>query len=366
MIVPCRQGFLSCPQILPADPTDMAYFAFLFVCLMWGSTFILLERVSHALGPADVGACRLLMAAAALGIVWWFKRDVYRLERRDWSPILLSALVANVPPYVSQPYVLAQGFGHSFFGMAVAAVPLLTILMSIPMLGVWPTWRQLSGVVGGLFCLWFVVEDGMHRGMSLSLLALAALVPITAAFNNTFIKRKLSHAQALPMTAAILGSAGLMLLPLVFCRPAIDALHLAGPAHPVFTPATWVYLVVLGVATTGLSTVAFFYMVLKQGPLFAGMTTYVVPMMAMAWGMFDHEKISGQQLAAMAGVMVMVGIVQYSTTQPDELIELLPEAATDVVPAPLGLCNDISQSAPATLIVTAADSASFSSTVTSA
>src|SRR3990170_4480631 len=127
MIVPCRQGFLSCPQILPVDPTDMAYFAFLFVCLMWGSTFILLERVSHALGPADVGACRLLMAAAALGIVWWFKRDVYRLERRDWSPILLSALVANVPPYVSQPYVLAQGFGHSFFGVAVAAVPLLTI-----------------------------------------------------------------------------------------------------------------------------------------------------------------------------------------------------------------------------------------------
>jgi drug/metabolite transporter (DMT)-like permease len=344
----------------------MAYLAFAFVCLMWGSTFILLERVSHALGPVEIGTLRLLLGAAALGAIWWVKRDVYRLERRDWGPILLSALVANVPPYVSQPYVLAQGFGHSFFGVAVAAIPLLTILMSIPMLGVWPTWRQLVGVLGGLFCLWFVVEDGIHRGMSLGLLALAALVPITAAFNNTFIKRKLSHAQALPMTAAILGSAGVMLLPLVFCRPAIEALHLAGPAHPAFSPATWIYLFLLCVVATGLSTVAFFYMVLKRGPLFAGMTTYVVPLMAMAWGLFDHERISTQQLVAMAGVLVMVGVVQSSTTRPEELIELLPEAATDVAPAPLAICDHEAVASPATLVVAAPNAASYSSTVTSA
>ena len=75
--------------------------------------------------------------------------------------------MANVPPYVTQPYVLAQGYGHSFFGVVVAAIPLLTILMSIPMLGVWPTRRQSLGVLGGLVCLWFVVDDGFDRGMSL-------------------------------------------------------------------------------------------------------------------------------------------------------------------------------------------------------
>ena len=106
----------------------MAYLAFVFVCLVWGSTFILMERVSHALGPVEIGISRLLTAAAALGVIWWFKRDVYRLDRRYLAPILISALVANVPPYVTQPYVLAQGFGHSFFGVAVAAIPLLTIL----------------------------------------------------------------------------------------------------------------------------------------------------------------------------------------------------------------------------------------------
>ena len=223
----------------------MAYLAFVFVCFAWGTTFILMERRVARVGAGRDRRLRdCSLAAAALAVIWWFKRDVYRLDRRYIGPILFSALVANVPPYVTQPYVLAQGFGHSFFGVAVAAIPLLTILMSIPMLGLWPTWRQLVGVVGGLVCLWFVVEDGFHRGMSLAAcLALAAVVPITAAFNNTFVKLKLSGAQALPVTAVMLGSAGLMLLPLEFCRPAIDGPR-PWPARriPVFTPMTWVYL----------------------------------------------------------------------------------------------------------------------------
>lgn len=346
----------------------MAYLAFAFVCCMWGSTFILMERVSHALGPVEIGVTRLLTAAAALGLIWWFKRDVYRLDRRFIGPILFSALVANVPPYVTQPYVLAQGFGHSFFGVAVAAIPLLTILMSIPMLGVWPTWRQMLGVIGGLACLWFVVDDCFDRGMTWGILALAAVVPITAAFNNTFVKLKLSGAQSLPVTAVMLGSAGLMLLPLELYRPAITALDLAGPAQPVFTPMFWLYFFMLGVVATGFSTVAFFYMVFKQGPLFAGMTTYVVPMMAMAWGLFDHEPISNRQLVAMAGVFAMVGLVQSGTTRTEDLIELLPEATTDnVVPPPLGLGNDLSRAAHANFVAAAtSESAICSSSATSA
>jgi hypothetical protein len=46
----------------------------------------------------------------------------------------------------------------------------------------------------------------------------------------------------------------------------------------------------------------------------------------MAWGLFDHEQISTQQLVAMAGVFVMVGLVQSGSRSDEELVELLPEA----------------------------------------
>ena len=66
----------------------------------------------------------------------------------------------------------------------------------------------------------------------------------------------------------------------------------------------------LGVVGSGVSTMAYIWLVLKRGPLFAGMTTYVVPVIALLWGTLDHEAISGQQAMAIAGVLGMVALVQ--------------------------------------------------------
>ena len=49
---------------------------------------------------------------------------------------------------------------------------------------------------------------------------------------------------------------------------------------------------------------------MTRGPLFAGMTTYVVPVIALLWGTLDREAISGQQAMAIAGVLGMVALVQ--------------------------------------------------------
>ena len=131
-----------------------------------------------------------------------------------------------------------------------------------------------------------------------------------------------------------------MLLPLEFCRPAIDALDLAGPANPVFTPMTLVYLLVLGVVATGLSTVAFFYMVLQaRSAVCRHDDLRRADAGAWRWGLFDHEAISTQQLAAMAGVLVMVGLVQSGTRDRRRARRAAARKRrpTMVVPPPLGL-----------------------------
>ena len=120
----------------------------------------------------------------------------------------------TAPPQVIQAYVLEQGFGHSFFGTMVAAIPLLTILVSVPMLGMLPTGRELFGVLGGLACMFLLVEDGVHRGMSSGLLALTLIIPLSSALSNTFIKWKLPHVPAAPLTTMLLVVAGLALVPL--------------------------------------------------------------------------------------------------------------------------------------------------------
>src|SRR4029079_16826803 len=70
------------------------------------------------------------------------------------------------------------------------------------------------------------------------------------------------------------------------------------------------YLLLLGIVGSGVSTMAYIWLRVQRGALFAGMTTYVVPVIALLWGTLDHEVISGQQAMAIAGVLGMVALVQ--------------------------------------------------------
>lgn len=299
----------------------MAHLAFIFCCAVWGTSFILLERVTHVMGPVEIAIWRLFSGAAVVGFFWWQARGNYRLSWRDLLFVMFSALVFTAPPQVIQAYVLAQGFGHSFFGTMVAAIPLLTILVSIPMLGVLPTGRELFGVLGGLVCILLLVEDGMHRGMSSGLLALTLIIPLSSAFSNTFIKRYLSHVPAAPLTTMLLIAAGLALMPMQFSPRLLDAWRISAPSDVTVTPDAILYLLLLGVIASGISTMVFVWMVLKKGPLFAGMTTYVVPVLALLWGTFDHESISSMQAVSIAGVLVMVALVQTGPKSAGELLE---------------------------------------------
>jgi len=304
----------------------MPYLSFLFICFVWGSSFILVDRAAHALGPVTIGMDRLLGGSLVLGLYWAYSRRPVQIRARDWRHILVVAAMANAWPFVVLPYVMTQADEHAYFGMMVALVPLVTLLAAIPMLGIWPSPRQLVGVLGGLVCMAGVVLDGSKRGISLGVLALGLTVPFTYALGNTYIKWKLDHLHSLPLTVLFLGAGGLMLFPL-WCWPAAQAAAgIGGPAQPYDWPLALVSISLLAIVGTGLAILLFIHLVKHQGPLFAGMVTYVIPVMALAWGQYDGERLTPLQLAAMAGVLTMVALVQWGAANngqelPDPLLD---------------------------------------------
>jgi drug/metabolite transporter (DMT)-like permease len=102
----------------------------------------------------------------------------------------------------------------------------------------------------------------------------------------------------------------LALLPLQASPRLMASLSVGAPTGASVTPGAITYLLLLGVVGSGVSTMAYIWLVLKRGPLFAGMTTYVVPVIALLWGTLDHEAISSMQAMAIAGVLGMVALVQ--------------------------------------------------------
>ncbi|MEM8864214.1 MAG: EamA family transporter [Planctomycetota bacterium] len=312
----------------------MPYLSFAAICLLFGSNFILMSRATQAFGPMAIGAGRVFGAIVVLLVMWRWLTPAARVPREKWLSCLFVGLLANGYPYVVQPYLIGTakamggGAGHSFFGMMVAFTPLLTILVSIPMLGIRPTARQLVGVLGGLAFITLLMYDGSVRGVTPMMLAMTVSIPLCYATANTYLRAYLNDVPALALSVTMLVSPVVLLTPLALFDGVLEPFHLAGPAEPTNWPTAIAAVVMLGFLGTGLTMWLFVRLVQSQGPLFAGMVTYVVPLVALAWGSFDAEQITTRQLVAIAGVLSMVALVQFGAAKTKPANTALPDSAS--------------------------------------
>jgi drug/metabolite transporter (DMT)-like permease len=324
----------------------VAHLSFVTLCLIWGTSFIMIERARHAFGPVDVAFGRLLGGTVVTALVWFLAGRSFRFAPRDWWRIAFAAFVGSVAPYLILAYCIAPGrFGHSYFGMLMALVPIATIVVSVPMLGVWPTTRQLVGVLGGLLCVFLMAQVGSDRGMSAGFVALALAVPICYAVGNTFIKWQLSHLPSSALTALLLGSAAVVLLPFEFTPSLLAKLKMSRPVAPRDVAMSLAALAFLGAICTGMAIWIFNRLIVERGPLFASMVTYVFPIVALGVGYLDGETITSRQLAAMAGVLAMVAVVQLGGAKDGRF-----DDSTVVLPGEAGSCMvETAEICPATV-----------------
>lgn len=294
----------------------MPYVWFAVVCSIWGSSFALMKRASLCLSPVSIGAWRDFGGAAVLLLIFLLARRRSSFRRVDLVPLLGVAVLGFAWPHSIQPE-LVDRIGGAFVGMTVGMTPLLTILVSIPILGVFPTPRQLFGVVGALVCMAILMHDGLRHSVALRDLLVAFSVPTTYSIANSWIRRSLRHLPPLELTLLSLLLASSVLLPLaaVIGKP------------PAIKPENWpvalAAIATLGIAGTGIATLLFNKLVQDQGPLFASMTINMVPVGAALWGWIEGEHITPVQMAALVGILVMVTIVQFgsATKAPDVLPE---------------------------------------------
>jgi drug/metabolite transporter (DMT)-like permease len=286
----------------------MPYVWFLVVCSIWGSSFILMKRAMLCLPPMGIGAGRSLGGAVVLGIMFLLLRRKPEIRRHDFWPLLGVVALGFAWPHSIQPALVTR-IGSAFVGMTVGMTPLLTILVSVPMLGVWPTPRQVVGVFGALVCMAVLMQDGLTHHVAVSDLLLAISVPTTYSIANSLIRRSLRHLPPLELTLMCLLLNSSVLVPLSI---------LAGGPRTVDArnwPIALAAVAILGIVGTGIATLLFNKLVHDQGPLFASMTTNLVPVGAVLWGWAEGELISSTQVAALIGILLMVTIVQIGPAQ---------------------------------------------------
>ncbi|MEP6846542.1 MAG: DMT family transporter [Panacibacter sp.] len=273
---------------------------FIILVLIWGSSFILMKLGMHALNAYQVASIRILSASVVLFPFAW--KAFKNVEKQKRTYVIISGLLGSFfPAYL---YCIAETkIDSSLAAILNSLTPLFTIIIGVTFFRLTAGLQKIMGVaigLAGLILLPFSThQDISFNDLSYSLLVL--LATICYACNVNMVSRYLHQTASLHVAAL---SFSFLLVPslVILAYTGYFQLALAEENYLYSTLAS----VVLGIMGTALATVLFYMLVKKEGPLFASLVTYGIPVVAVVWGLLYGETITLAEIGCL--VIILSGV----------------------------------------------------------
>ena len=268
--------------------------------LVWGSSFILMKKALIGLTPIQLGALRIIITAIFLLLIG--SKSLKKIQKHQWKYIAYTAVLGTFFP------AFMFAFAVSYLDSSIVAIlnsltPFNTLIFGALVFGFVFNKKQLFGILIGLIGTVILILNGanLNPDQNYWFALLIFFASIGYAFNVNMIKKHLNEVSALSITA---GNFVLMII------PALIILISTGFFTEFKLTKTNVsslgYITVLAVLGTGVAKVLFNKMVQVTSPIFASSVTYLIPLVAVFWGVIDGENLSVIQ--AVAGVIILLGV----------------------------------------------------------
>lgn len=273
----------------------------LVLSLIWGTSFILIKKSLLGLTAYQLGALRIIITGLFLFSAGF--RRVKTIKKKDWKWIVVSGFLGTFFP--SFFFAIAETeIDSAVASILNSLVPLNTILMGLAIFKITSTKRQMFGVILGFVGTAILILKGAELNPNQNYLYAGFVIASTLMYaaNVNIIKRYLQDVK--PLTIAV-GN----FVPIVI--PAFLVLMLAGFfaeetfGNPNFG-VSMLYVVILSLFGTAMAKVLFNTLVQISTPVFASSVTYVMPIVALGWGLLDGEGFS--VLQGVATIIILLGV----------------------------------------------------------
>ncbi len=265
-------------------PTLKAWGLLILLALIWGSSFILIKKGLLGLSSSEVGALRIFTAFVVMAPV-----ALLSLRRVRWDQVKYLIVVgltgSLVPAFL---FAIAQTrTPSSITGVINALTPIFTLLVGVLIYRQKTTLNAITGVLVGFVGAAVLVLSDSGSLTSFNYYALLiVMATILYAINVNVIKHHMQGLRSLTITSVSL----LMVGPfcgayLYFGTSFFD--NLAIPE--VRTAALYIFL--LGLFGTAIALIIFNKLVQLTDAVFTSSVTYIIPIVAIVWGLFDGEKL---------------------------------------------------------------------------
>lgn len=277
---------------------------FTALCIIWGSSFILIKEGIAHLSPYQVATIRILSAGIVLLPVALRQRK--NIPRNKLGYVFLSGLIGSFfPAYL---FCLAETkVDSSLAGFLNSLTPIFTIFTGLLFFGQVFQLHKLVGVLiamAGMLVLLFA--KGSINLQYLSFASFALVATVLYGLNINLVGRHLQETSSLAVVAV---SFALLLIPCLIILWATGYFSLPLMQKQVLISSSASAL--LGIMGTAMATILFYILIKRSGGLFASMVTYGIPFVALSWGLLAGETINAWQVLGL--VIILCGV--YVTTR---------------------------------------------------
>lgn len=256
------------------------------LALTWGSSFILMKRGMDVYSSDEVAALRIFIAFLFLSPLCF--RHVKKPLLKHWKGFLGMGMLGNfIPAFL---FTKAEtGISSSLTGMLNSLTPLFTLLLGVMLFRTKTRLVNAIGIMIGFAGAIGLLTVGKSEDMDNNLLfgLYVVLATICYALSVNIIKKDLGEVNSVTATVWAL----------MFIGP-LAGIYLFGftdfinkfSVHPQAMSSLG-YVCILAVFGTALSVIIFNVLIRNTNALFASSVTYLIPVVAMGWGVFDGENV---------------------------------------------------------------------------
>ena len=276
----------------------LAWFLLLLLALIWGSSPIMIKKALVQLGPFEIGALRLSLASLVL--MPFLLKSLNEIKKKDYFILFISGIVGNVIPYFLYPIAQTQ-IDSATSGVLTSLTPFFALIIGVIFYKLKATKNNIIGLcIGFLGTSILILFSNSSEGFSADLYGLFVVAAtLLYGINLNLVKYHLKHLKPITITAFSIVSILPITLYILFA-------HTEFPSHLKLVNEYLLefgYVFVLGVLGTSIATLIFYNLIKIKDTVFASMVTYLMPIVAIIFGVLDGEIINAIQLFGMALIM---------------------------------------------------------------
>ncbi|MCM4166531.1 hypothetical protein KCTC52924_03467 [Arenibacter antarcticus] len=276
------------------------WFLLIVIALTWGSSFILIKKSLLVYTPYEIGAIRVGVSGlimAYIGIP-----ALRKMPKKLLFWVILTGFFGNFFPMFLFPLAQTQ-VSSSLAGILDSLVPVFVLIFGFLFFGIRSRWIQFIGAIIGFIgaaSLMFFSETSTEDSQFFYAL-LVVLATACYAISALIIKEKLQELPFLELSSAVFTVWMVPSFMILFSSGFFQNFEANAESYEALR-----YLGILTILGTAIAMILYYKLIQNTSPVFASTVTYLLPVVAVIWGLLDGERFTIWYM--LGGILILIGI----------------------------------------------------------